>query len=175
WTSPRRTRTGPASARPTRICSAPPSPSWSAGTRTASPSRPPPRPPSCRRPDRCCRFAAWGSQEHTIVIVEESPRESAVKHALRLAALAACLVPSLLLADPAPDPQLKPLQWRLAGPFDGGRVDAVAGIPGDKRSFYMGAADGGIWKTTDAGIHWINVSDCCLTLGTVGALAVAPS
>jgi len=102
-----------------------------------------------------------------------------LKQVLSLAALAACLIlPSLPAGgDPAPaaDPMLQALQWRLAGPFDGGRVDAVAGIPGDKRTFYMGAADGGIWKTTDAGIHWHNVSDCCLKLGTVGALAVAPS
>jgi len=78
-------------------------------------------------------------------------------------------------AAAAADPALQALQWRLAGPFRGGRVDAVAGIPGDHGTFYMGAADGGIWKTTDAGHHWNNVSDCCLDLGTVGALAVAPS
>src|SRR5579885_2196143 len=76
---------------------------------------------------------------------------------------------------PGGDSALQALQWRLAGPFRGGRVDAVAGIPGDRNTFYMGAADGGIWKTTDAGHHWHNVSDCCLDLGTVGALAVAPS
>ena len=76
---------------------------------------------------------------------------------------------------PAPDVGLQALQWRLVGPFRGGRVDAVAGVPGDGRVFYMGAADGGIWKTTDAGHHWANVSDCCLDAGPVGALAVAPS
>ena len=76
---------------------------------------------------------------------------------------------------PAGDIALQSLQWRLVGPFRGGRVDAVAGIPGDRDTFYMGAADGGIWKTTDAGHHWLNVSDCCFSLGTVGALAVAAS
>ena len=70
---------------------------------------------------------------------------------------------------------LEALQWRLVGPFHGGRVDAVAGVPGDKHTFYMGAADGGIWKTTDAGHSWKNVSDGYLDLGAVGALAVAPS
>src|SRR5690348_16299088 len=68
------------------------------------------------------------------------------------------------------DPALQALQWRLIGPFRGGRVDAVAGIPGDRGVFYMGAADGGVWKTTDAGHHWTNVSDCCLDTGPVGAL-----
>ena len=84
-------------------------------------------------------------------------------------------LPTLAAALPAPDPGLQALQWRLIGPFRAGRVDAVAGIPGDGHVFYMGAADGGVWKTTDAGHHWDNVSDCCLDLGPVGALAVAPS
>lgn len=93
----------------------------------------------------------------------------------------ACLCAFLIGASaqaaslPAPDPGLQALQWRLVGPFHGGRVDAVAGVPGDGHVFYMGAADGGIWKTTDAGHHWANVSDCCLDIGPVGALAVAPS
>ncbi len=88
-------------------------------------------------------------------------------------ALLLALLPALALADGAP--ALDALQWRLVGPFHGGRVDAVAGIPGDKRTFYMGAADGGVWKTTDAGHSWKNVSDGYLGLGSVGALAVAPS
>jgi photosystem II stability/assembly factor-like uncharacterized protein len=67
------------------------------------------------------------------------------------------------------------MQWRLVGPFRGGRVDSVAGIAGDGKVFYMGAADGGVWKSTDAGHHWNNISDCCLDLGPVGALAAAPS
>ena len=82
------------------------------------------------------------------------------------------LLPTL---SAAAEPTLSALQWRLVGPFHGGRVDAVAGIPGDRRTFYMGAADGGVWKTTDAGHSWHNVSDCCFALGSVGALAVAPS
>ncbi|HEX2667185.1 MAG TPA: glycosyl hydrolase [Gammaproteobacteria bacterium] len=89
--------------------------------------------------------------------------------------LAALLAAIAFPLQAAPDPALQALNWRSVGPFSGGRVDAVAGIPGDKRTFYMGAADGGVWKTTDAGNHWANVSDCCLALGTVGALVVAPS
>jgi photosystem II stability/assembly factor-like uncharacterized protein len=94
---------------------------------------------------------------------------------LYVAALLAALTAPAVLGDAPPAPSLQALQWRLAGPFRGGRVDAVAGIPGDGQVFYMGAADGGIWKTTDAGHHWNNVSDCCLDLGPVGALAVARS
>ncbi|HEY3644321.1 MAG TPA: glycosyl hydrolase, partial [Gammaproteobacteria bacterium] len=101
-------------------------------------------------------------------------------HQLRPVCLAALLCLALPAWGEAPAPSsgdsaLQALQWRLAGPFRGGRVDAVAGIPGDHNTFYMGAADGGIWKTTDAGHHWNNISDCCLDAGPVGAIAVAPS
>ncbi|MEJ2185835.1 MAG: glycosyl hydrolase, partial [Gemmatimonadota bacterium] len=80
-------------------------------------------------------------------------------------------------AQPAPDSAPSPfraLRWRLIGPFRGGRVDAVAGDPSDPRTFYFGAVDGGVWKTTDAGMSWRNVSDD-YAIGGVGAVAVAPS
>ena len=101
-----------------------------------------------------------------------------MRRVLWLTALAAALTAPAILGDPAPTssaPALQALQWRLVGPFRGGRVDSVAGIPGDRDVFYMGSADGGIWKTVDAGHHWNNVSDGYLDLGPVGALAVAPS
>ncbi|HEY1992045.1 MAG TPA: glycosyl hydrolase, partial [Gammaproteobacteria bacterium] len=94
----------------------------------------------------------------------------------RLACLSALLLCLPALAAPLPaDAGLQALHWRLIGPFRAGRVDAVAGIPGDGHVFYMGAADGGVWKSDDAGHHWRNVSDCCLDTGPVGALAVAAS
>jgi photosystem II stability/assembly factor-like uncharacterized protein len=93
----------------------------------------------------------------------------------RLACLSLLLLSASAPAPADPDPGLQALQWRLAGPFTGGRVIAIVGIPGDGHVFYMGAADGGIWKTTDAGHSWNNVGDCCLDVGPVGALAVAPS
>ena len=76
---------------------------------------------------------------------------------------------------PPPDPALQALQWRLVGHFRGGRSVAVTGVPGDGRTFFFGGADGGVWKSTDAGHSWNNVSDCCLDTGAIGALAVAPS
>ena len=51
------------------------------------------------------------------------------------------------------------LKWRCIGPPRGGRVVAVAGDPSDPRIFYFGACAGGVWKTTDGGTHWENVSD----------------
>lgn len=67
------------------------------------------------------------------------------------------------------------LSWRLVGPFRGGRAPAVAGDPENPLIFYFGTGHGGVWKTTDAGLTWRNVSDGFLNVGPVGALAVAPS
>jgi photosystem II stability/assembly factor-like uncharacterized protein len=66
------------------------------------------------------------------------------------------------------------LQYRLIGPFRGGRSAAVAGSYKDKNVFYMGSTGGGIWKTSDAGGNWKNISDKYFG-GTMGAVAVAPS
>ncbi|MEZ5039801.1 MAG: glycosyl hydrolase [Saprospiraceae bacterium] len=67
------------------------------------------------------------------------------------------------------------LQWRNIGPFRAGRVNAVAGVPGEPMSYYMGATGGGVWKTEDGGLNWANVTDGYLGTGSVGAIAVAPS
>jgi photosystem II stability/assembly factor-like uncharacterized protein len=67
------------------------------------------------------------------------------------------------------------LQWRLVGPHRGGRVVAVAGHPTEAMTFYFGACAGGVWKTTDGGTYWENVSDGFFQTAAVGALAVAPS
>jgi len=66
------------------------------------------------------------------------------------------------------------LRWRLIGPFRGGRAVAVAGVPGDSTTFYFGAVNGGIWKTTDAGTVWTPIFDG-QPVGAIGAIAVAPS
>jgi len=70
---------------------------------------------------------------------------------------------------------LQGLEYRNIGPFRGGRVTAVAGVPGDILTFYMGSTGGGVWKTTDGGTTWTNVSDGQIATGSVGALAVAGS
>jgi len=67
------------------------------------------------------------------------------------------------------------LRWRCLGPSRGGRVIAVAGDPNDVATFYFGAVAGGIWKTTDAGTTWLNVSDGFLTSASVSDLCVSPS
>ncbi len=66
------------------------------------------------------------------------------------------------------------LRWRLIGPFRGGRVLAAAGVPGDGATFYFGSVDGGVWRTTNAGVTWEPLFDGQPT-PSVGALALAPS
>ena len=66
-------------------------------------------------------------------------------------------------------------EFRCIGPFRGGRVVAVAGDPRDMNTFYFGGVCGGVWKTTDAGQYWENISDGYFTASSVGALEVAPA
>ncbi len=70
---------------------------------------------------------------------------------------------------------LRGLEWRLVGPFRGGRVVAVAGHPSEPATFYMGSTGGGVWKTMDAGTYWENISDGSFKRASVGAIAVSPS
>jgi photosystem II stability/assembly factor-like uncharacterized protein len=65
------------------------------------------------------------------------------------------------------------MKYRLVGPFRGGRVEAVAGVPGTN-TFYFGGVAGGVWKTTNAGLTWAPMSDK-EPIASIGALAVAPS
>ncbi len=65
------------------------------------------------------------------------------------------------------------LRWRYIGP-EGNRFSAVTGVPGDPNVYYVGAASGGIYKTTDAGVHWQPVFDD-QPVSSIGSLAVAPS
>jgi photosystem II stability/assembly factor-like uncharacterized protein len=63
--------------------------------------------------------------------------------------------------EPGPDAgdAFQAMQFRLVGPFRGGRATAVAGVIQDPRTFYMGTTGGGVWKTTDSGLTWRNVTD----------------
>lgn len=75
---------------------------------------------------------------------------------------------------PDPTPYTDGLTFRELGPYRGGRSCAVAGIPGKPNLFYFGATGGGVWKTTDGGRSWKNISDGFFG-GSIGAIAVAAS
>jgi photosystem II stability/assembly factor-like uncharacterized protein len=66
------------------------------------------------------------------------------------------------------------LTWRQIGPFRGGRVAAVTGVPADPETYYLGAALGGVWKTTDGGHEWKPMFDA-QHIGSIGAIAVSAS
>ena len=83
-------------------------------------------------------------------------------------------------SDPVSDPTLSDslytnVKWRNIGPFRGGRSVASSGVIGQPLTYYMGSTGGGVWKTSDAGISWKNVSDGFFKMGSVGAIAVAES
>ncbi|HUB82190.1 MAG TPA: hypothetical protein VMB03_25510 [Bryobacteraceae bacterium] len=69
---------------------------------------------------------------------------------------------------------LKGMQYRLVGPFRGGRVLAVTGVPGNSQTYYFGAASGGVWKSVDGGAHWTPQFDQ-QDIASIGSIAVAPS
>src|ERR1700693_1424114 len=99
------------------------------------------------------------------------------------AVIAAMLVvaapPTASAAAPSsPSQQLMSrLQWRSIGPYIGGRSVAVAGVRSNQNLFYMGGVQGGIWKSTNYGSSWVNISDGKIpgVADPIGALAVAPS
>ncbi len=78
-------------------------------------------------------------------------------------------------ASPGVDESLfRAMRWRQVGPFRGGRVLAVTGVPGEPNVFYFGGASSGVWKTVDAGANWTPIFDH-ESIASIGAIAVAPS
>lgn len=109
-----------------------------------------------------------------------------VSRALGLIAFLALLLPgsSPLHAQAAPRPEaiataavededLSAVQLRMVGPFRGGRVTAVDGIPGRVHTFFHGTTGGGVWKTESAGQAWENITDGWIPVGSIGAVEVA--
>jgi photosystem II stability/assembly factor-like uncharacterized protein len=87
-------------------------------------------------------------------------------------------------ARPAPAPPVattaatsafSQLRWRMVGPARGGRVTTVTGVDQEPHTFYFGSTGGGIWKTTDAGANWSNITDGQITVGSMGDIDVANS
>lgn len=74
-----------------------------------------------------------------------------------------------------PQGLLSGLHWRDVGPMRGGRSYGVAGSPSQPDTFYFGSVGGGVWKTQNAGRTWFPISDEGIPIGSIGAIAVAPS
>ena len=103
-----------------------------------------------------------------------TPTSRKLPLALYAAILIGLSLPSSV-AQSTPSPELfGGLKWRLIGPFRGGRAASAAGVAGDANTFYFGAVDGGVWKTTDGGVVWNPIFDK-EPVASIGALAVAPS
>ncbi|MDP9120795.1 MAG: glycosyl hydrolase, partial [Acidobacteriota bacterium] len=121
------------------------------------------------------------------------PARPASRHRFPPLALLALLLPSLLqllasapagatAAGPTPpttappaspaETLIKGLRWREVGPYRGGRVAAVCGVPGQRSTYYFGATGGGVWRSSDAGRSWQNLSDGSFG-GSIGSVAVA--
>ncbi|HET6852199.1 MAG TPA: hypothetical protein VFH46_07730 [Pyrinomonadaceae bacterium] len=82
----------------------------------------------------------------------------------------------LLLALSSVDPAFfNGLRYRLVGPSRGGRVTTVTGVPSQPKTFYMGVASGGLFRTTDSGATWTPITDGKVPLGSTGCVAVADS
>ncbi len=78
-------------------------------------------------------------------------------------------------ADQYPSDLLAGFHWRDVGPLRGGRTYGVAGHADQPDTFYFGSVGGGVWKTENAGRTWSPISDEGIPIGSIGAIAVAPS
>jgi photosystem II stability/assembly factor-like uncharacterized protein len=77
-------------------------------------------------------------------------------------------------AQQYPESMYQEMRWRMIGPFRGGRTRAVAGVPSQPNLFYIGAVNGGVWKSDDYGRTWTPIFDQEPSQ-SIGAIAVAPS
>jgi photosystem II stability/assembly factor-like uncharacterized protein len=91
-----------------------------------------------------------------------------------LGALFMLLAAGISVAQQFNENLFKGMKWRSIGPFRGGRVLAVAGVPSDPSTYYFGGVAGGVWKTVDGGVNWTPLFDK-EPVSSIGSIAVAPS
>src|SRR4051794_10986281 len=95
------------------------------------------------------------------------------KQKLALASFFFCLL-SLTATAQYDQSAFAEMKWRMLGPFRGGRVNAVSGVPGQPNTFYFGAVGGGLWKSRNSGRTWDPVFDG-QPIASIGAIGVAAS
>ena len=100
------------------------------------------------------------------------PTAPARAAAAKPAIMPAPMVPMMPSADPA---LFQGLRYRQVGHSRGGRATSVTGVPSQGRTFYMGVASGGVFRTTDGGTNWVPITDGKIPLGSIGSIAVAES
>ena len=108
---------------------------------------------------------------HKITYVGLAALAVAVAHA-QTSRPAVPALPMMSAVDPA---LFKGLQYRLVGPSRGGRVTTVTGVPSQPKTFYLGVASGGLFRTTDGGANWVPITDGKVPVGSTGSVAVADS
>jgi photosystem II stability/assembly factor-like uncharacterized protein len=106
--------------------------------------------------------------------MQRSRSGAAVRSALAVSLIGLAVLLGIAVAQPLAAGNFGDLNWRMVGPMRGGRTRAVAGVPTQPSVFYIGAVNGGVWKTDDAGRTWRPVFDGEPTQ-SIGAIAVAPS
>ena len=102
-------------------------------------------------------------------------RASFVRNGFVAFLILACAMPARAQSAPLLDNAHFDLRYRMVGPDRGGRVTTVTGVALEPRTFYMGVASGGLWKTTDAGARWVAISDGRIPVGSMGSVDVSQS
>ena len=131
--------------------------------------------PIARRAVRTAIIGRSQESERELVDTRRRPvREGSFEMLARRLFAVTALVAATAFGAPIDPSFFQGLEWRLVGPFRGGRVLAVSGVPGEPEHFYFGAVNGGVWETLDAGRTWKPIFDD-QAVGSIGALALAPS